>query len=901
MNTRVIYASKETTQINNPDTGEWVNNISQGIQVKKGDRISIEGITINSIGVGSDIIEVPEDLQEYDYLTNRMIMNAAFYIHHNRRFTCPLPFTDTTVKFTTITDNNYGYVRNTGIKQSGLDSYEGKNPFGNNTCGKRFYIGGYMPIYDNTTNKFLKTEGIGFGPDAYANGEASIVPGGIVGTAPDTTEVGFEFMRTNIPFGVKTGYDNPSSIAQKITEDFHSADIFPDAAVLNSQPVNSFPAQNNSNTTVQFSQFTCSTRNSSVNLIDTTGIVNPTLSNGYYGAYVGYSNPFYHYYGSRLCLPSSQKNTEWILGYGSNNPPHSNDVYNIFKQDLNPAGTATLMPQSAVIGTNLAYNERNLKLIAEFIHSQKAYNGTASTTAELDSDLKKEFFTTKLKFGRGDDTAADETVPLMPPPYAQAANTLPDPNSALNKVPVSSFFRADVWDKKVLPTDAVANGVKLTDDIIVNIDGRPLNVKQVAKYLDVNICCINPVPPGSSTPPETDYNIGIVSNGKEFPTGTIIYPFNYLIDLTFFNTDCPAVFIVNPFPRKNTANPPTSADFINLLNVGSPNINMVWDPARGRFGFANMSWALIADNGTETNPVPGAGQEIIGINRQLNAYGSPSTGQQNPFLAYAQSGLGILNFSVIPKDGDLDDINNAVEINYNDPDDITAKWDNSILARLGFTYKGILNKNGMADVIFSVRHINQVLPFDFPTYFPYPMTTNALMDTSLDINLGVNQNSLPMFDLRQERNFENINVDCETAALYATQLPKKLEFPYWLVKSDLINGVDFYSQNNGAVANIMGICNRAYLAGDFAFSMGSDYVFVATKDYVITSVKTQILNPDLTPAEVDNKTAVIYKIQSPLLNISYASAGGTLYPPPEPPKHNDITKEGEDNRKEIKK
>ena len=158
-----------------------------------------------------------------------------------------------------------------------------------------------------------------------------------------------------------------------------------------------------------------------------------------------------------------------------------------------------------------------------------------------------------------------------------------------------------------------------------------------------------------------------------------------------------------------------------------------------------------------------------------------------------------------------------------------------------------------------------------------------------------------MFDLRVEDDYLNIKVAAESASLYAVNLPKKLEFPYWLVESDIINGVEFYSQNNGAKANILGICNRAYLSGDYAIGMGSDYVFTATKDFTITDITTHILNPDLTPAFIDDKTAVIYKIQTPLLQIDYNSAGGTLFPPPQPLKQQHIEKDGEASRKKVNK
>jgi len=65
-----------------------------------------------------------------------------------------------------------------------------------------------------------------------------------------------------------------------------------------------------------------------------------------------------------------------------------------------------------------------------------------------------------------------------------------------------------------------------------------------------------------------------------------------------------------------------------------------------------------------------------------------------------------------------------------------------------------------------------------------------------------------------------------------------------LIQSDIIEGCKFSSENNGSEDNILALCNRAYVSGDFAFSFAPDYKFTATKDYVITGIKTRILNPE---------------------------------------------------------
>ena len=144
------------------------------------------------------------------------------------------------------------------------------------------------------------------------------------------------------------------------------------------------------------------------------------------------------------------------------------------------------------------------------------------------------------------------------------------------------------------------------------------------------------------------------------------------------------------------------------------------------------------------------------------------------------------------------------------------------------------------------------------------MRTNPELDSSQALGLSVNTHSLPMYDLNIEGDYEDINTTASSCQIFANNLPNKLVFPYWLIYSDIINGITFHSVEDGEQDNIIAVCNRAYISGDFAFSFATDYVFTATKDYVISGITTQILNPDLSPADVDDGTSVIYKIQKPI-------------------------------------
>ena len=75
--TRLVYVNKETAKIKNEETGDFLNEVPNGIEIEAGDQISIEGIAVESRGVGANIIEIPSRELDYPYLTNKMEMNRV--------------------------------------------------------------------------------------------------------------------------------------------------------------------------------------------------------------------------------------------------------------------------------------------------------------------------------------------------------------------------------------------------------------------------------------------------------------------------------------------------------------------------------------------------------------------------------------------------------------------------------------------------------------------------------------------------------------------------------------------------------------------------------------------------------------------------------------------------------
>ncbi len=849
MDTRLIYVDKKTAEVNNDKDGSFQNAISEGIVVKQGDAISLEGIAINSISVGSDVIEIPQSIKNYEYKTNAMKLNCWFYIHHNYQFTISLPLNQKKDEiFDTITDANYGYYKS--------DDFDGASSFFNLStlrtqlerdflnAGKRYYVGCFL------------SGGSPENPTARP-------------TLDDTRQTPnyakWEFIETDIEFEVDVGYDNPTNIANKISTDFHSATPspqYPNLAFANSRayyerPV-AFPA--GAGNPFDIESLSVSARNSSINTAYAfpRPFDNPDGAGNYLTSYqslLGVVNPFYYYWGSRL-LSSKQQPKHNVYGNYLNtigtfiNPVHSWSIVSF--NDLPNDGTDTSYADGFVVCSNLPYDEATIKKVVEFIHSQKEFAGLEGTTESIRT-TDKSLYRWDLLYGRCDPLGrSNDGVNFLQSPYRTVADTA--------ETFFSHYGRA-FYDETTFNSQYINDpNLTLKPSDIINYNGVDFTAKNLAKVLDVMI-----VPVDTGVNGNNELNIGFILNLNAIQNHLYLAGNNILVDFSPTREEANCVMVINP-NIINGGNGTDIDDYTKIISLGAPDMNMIFDETRGRFAINNMSWANYIGSSDSEQAVATADQEVITTNAQniidpqLFAYRSASNNTiQNAYLKYAQSGLGIHSLSVINTDG------TSVVIDKNSKFDIKSKYQNSLLDRLGFEYEQIIDTFGLPSVIFDNRTYQTRIIRELPNYFPFPFTTNAEFDTALNQSLSVNNSGLPLFDLQLSRNIVNVNIASSTAKAYANKPPKKLAFPYWLVKTDIIDGINYTA--DGRPQNILGVCNRSYVSGDFAFSFNTDYSIVATHDFVLTGIKTSILNPDLTPATIDEATAVIYKIQSPIAQL----------------------------------
>jgi len=336
-------------------------------------------------------------------------------------------------------------------------------------------------------------------------------------------------------------------------------------------------------------------------------------------------------------------------------------------------------------------------------------------------------------------------------------------------------------------------------------------------------------------------------------------------------TPQPNIDVVTPaVPEQTILGTNDRPDYVNTIQIGTPNASLQFDSGRGRFNFQELHWERFIGNPRITTASikinDDADVVINALNKEIKLFDNiePLQKVTTIDLVCANSGLGLIDVGLIRKNGNENQIDFLTDLRDNTKQKF---WSESLLSRLGFDYKALFNPYGLPDAWFLTRTYQSTSKTKLVQYFPYPLTTNSVLDTSLALDYDQNQTPLepqPMFNLSSQCGRWNVNASTGTCAIFASNLPQKLVYPFWLIYSDIIGGITFHSSQNGAESNIIAICNRSYVSGDFAYSFATDYVFTATKEFVITGITSQVLNPDLTPATINDRTTIIYKIQKPI-------------------------------------
>jgi hypothetical protein len=857
MDTKIIYTNKEGAKVKNDVNGEWINEVPSVI-VKAGDLVSVESIAVSTDGTGSDVIEIPRQIKDYKYITNSMAIEFMVYIHQNYQYTCMMPITHSGNDgdiYTTQTALNYGDFKPDIFTIIHNQNYRPKNGIPTQTyAGSRMYIGTYgdavdLNIYDPMKSTTLNDPLLSTGNKV------------------------FNFLTTKIPFEVDYGYNTPQNIASKITFDLKSAmktanrNNYDDVITNEVEPNFGFSV---GGTDIQdkIQQLTATNSQGSVITIN-------AIPNQYYGKtadganpywYASYSNwlavanPFYWYWGSRLNAQSpngTEKMNAWALEKLGGNLTQA-DIINLLP--LRNDGTNTTIQTGDIIATNLPFTPDAVKKLAELIHAQKKYTGgTLHATAKTQEQMIKDKtnFVSFLPLGKYDD--GQNTPWTSNSKLESKVLTLAD-TCEPSYFKVKSFYQGYEYINDVdLYNPASVAGINYVGiNFVFQGVWNNMKITDICELYDINIRLILTI----TTSGTIEYTIGLVMEEYDIDNEIILAGNFAVVDLTFSRDEASASMILSPEVYDKQAGS-QAQQLPNGINVGAPEIQLTFNSDRSRFSWKDMYWRnYLGNDPTATDPNPSADAEVYTSNKNITSGGDYYTPLQAQlanvvFDKYAQSGLGIYKIWVKGVDGFF------IPIDEEDPDDINEKYEKSVLHRIGFDFDDLINTFGLPNVFYQERMMKGQLRHKFPQYFPYPLTCNPQVDVAINQSLSVNTHSLPTFTLSLQNGYLNINIAVSTAEILASNKPTKLATPFWLIEADILPALKYYVDGNPR--NIMAICNRAYGSGDFVFSFATDYKFIATKDFVLTHIKQNVLTSDLLPADIEDNTTIVYKVESPIL------------------------------------
>ena len=199
-------------------------------------------------------------------------------------------------------------------------------------------------------------------------------------------------------------------------------------------------------------------------------------------------------------------------------------------------------------------------------------------------------------------------------------------------------------------------------------------------------------------------------------------------------------------------------------------------------------------------------------------------------------------------------------------------WDESIWGILGFSYSQFYPNASVLGNI-NTRMNNVIVNVS-------GATTNALV-TSVDVpNYNVNPFGTTLYTTQQAlatdygetakwmlaspkgtpdyKDVNTIVIVANSTAITANQLPRKQLRGYFLLSSNILSDANYYREANPMA--VMAVVDKYNAEGDFINYSGGGTQFTVTKPTTITSVQTSILDPDGSPAKVDEYSGVIYRI-----------------------------------------
>jgi hypothetical protein len=352
----------------------------------------------------------------------------------------------------------------------------------------------------------------------------------------------------------------------------------------------------------------------------------PATSNFYSGLFAT-NNPMYLFYGSRLLSAYTNDGGSGLKGNTylstiATSPPHDNEIYILLDLPYKalPAPPVVDVPAGYLYCSNLLFNESTLNLLEKFMKTQKILTGTATTpltTNDLESLDQRSNYYLPIQFGQFKSNQVSPPTACLQSPVNDPATKAAAHDATFNS---AVFFDEPSYDEYVLPDTFLTAGFSVDDAFIITYKGQQYTARDLARKLNLQIHCIN-----TGTTGNNERVIALQALTRRQVFNKRIYGGEYfLLDLSLHNSRCTQALIINP--ALEAGGSATNIDeYAKVLQIGSPNMNMVFDSVRSRFGISNMSFPRILDNAGSTSAATAnaaAGQ--LAITSNYNGYPSRS-------------------------------------------------------------------------------------------------------------------------------------------------------------------------------------------------------------------------------------------------------------------------------------
>ena len=331
---------------------------------------------------------------------------------------------------------------------------------------------------------------------------------------------------------------------------------------------------------------------------------------------------------------------------------------------------------------------------------------------------------------------------------------------------------------------------------------------------------------------------------------------------------------------------------INKMYLGAPSPKLAYDNIKDRFAFEDFYTSEFLGNdgaagqggpsGTQFQVNAGSQAVVYKINKRLRRHNfcpgmQPYLGQEAIEVA-GPNGTAGTNLFIDPDSRNIFpmsiiDSHSGIAIeSFNIPEN---QWNDSLMGILGFTYEqfnasvtsdntmqrrvntGNLNKLNKLTTSAVIKaedtlFFNQNV-FGATMYSPNVLTAKVIY--SVD-NAGAKVPGYFQYNAPIEVDSGSISVVADGGP------PRQMLNPFYTIRSDLIDDAEYMGgKDSGERLPVMAHVMKSTESGDFFNSGQSDLVFTVTRAKPLSTITTIITDPDGTFANVDNNSAVIYKIE----------------------------------------